>query len=186
MDLRTRVQFYAAHPLEHTGQKVVHWYEQCGDNGLKIQASLLEVMLEADQKRENGVTECQPSYTALLANPQGGKSVAQSFCSGFSQDRLQHVVVHISTQPLVAHEFKRKLTANMEPQFRRVDEIHVGGRDTFEAKPEKCSGILVTGCTPARLTQVAAILFNHQLWCQKEGHTYKVCIVLLSFRDCKP
>lgn len=186
MDLEERVRFYVANPKTYTGDQVVGWYEACGDDGVLIQASLIRRMLQADarhaqwqaaarQPSSSSATPAkfEPAYTAILADPQGGKSTAESLCSAFSTSQLSQVVVHISTQQLVAHEFVRKLRGNMEPKCLAVDEVSLVG-EVFESKAAKCSHILVTACTPARLTQVAAILSNHQLWCVENGYDYKV------------
>lgn len=186
MDLEDRVRSYVANPTDYTGDTVVKWYDECGDDGVLVRASLIRKMLssearhvqwQAAARQPSTSTAAQPAfipaYTALLANPQGGKSTGQSLCSAFSKSMLGHAVVHISTQQLPCQEFTKKLRANMEPKDVEVDQIQLVEK-RLERKAVKCTHILVTACTPARLTQVAAILSNHHLWCVERNRDYKV------------
>lgn len=171
---------------EWLGSRIRRWYEVCGDQGIDVQRSMVRSMLRAKSRHQlhrelegqasssthPPLPEFEPSYTALVAGFQGGKSYAQGFTTCFP--RPQVVTVHIALNPVSAHQFTTdKLTSYLAGLGRNVVEMGPGGV-ILESAGKQITSTLVVAATTARLTRLAAELYNHKVYCERHDCPYLV------------
>lgn len=174
----------------HTGRRTREWYESCGTDGHLVQKCLIETIYDGKSKHQRylaslagpsssatAAADFEPTYTAMTAPCQGGKSYGSAFVDSFTRVKTLGKLVHITLNPTASSQFTRNLTRNTEPINHPVVELEPC---TVEMQPAAsqmtCS--YVVAATTARLTLLAAQLYNHWLWCRAEDYTYDVVVNL--------